>query len=219
VQTDDATHHRVRSSAPKKISRAIGISPRLAAAAVSISAAYDAPFLNHGIPCGSACILQVLDLDDQSELRIRIPIRASTPRIATNPRGAPLGSNASTTLTASCSDGEALQLNREGGRPDEQHQRNDGLNRSPSGSATLSSAALATGLSARAAAAVNTGPVANPMVQSVDKGPFIQAGRACHSGGGYDDLLVTTPHSLSYLAFLFEPYQGGPGRLELFSPS
>jgi hypothetical protein len=32
-----------------------------------------------------------------TELRIRIPISASTPRIATKPRGAPLGSRAITT--------------------------------------------------------------------------------------------------------------------------
>ena len=72
-----------------------------------------------------------------TELRIRMPISASTPRIATKPSGAPLGSSAATTPISAErrhrdhqeQPVEALQLDHQDRRHDEQHQRDDGGDR------------------------------------------------------------------------------------------
>ena len=79
----------------------------------------------------SICMIRI------TELRIRMPISASTPRIATKPSGAPLGSSAATTpISAERRHRdhqeqplEALQLHHQDRRHHEQHQRHHGRDR------------------------------------------------------------------------------------------
>ena len=105
---------------PQKISRAIRTSPRLAAAAVSMigrmrCSVASTTACHVGRP---ACLSSSICTINITEFRTKMPINASTPRIATNPRGAPLGSSARTTpITAERRDRkhqeqpmEALQL-------------------------------------------------------------------------------------------------------------
>jgi hypothetical protein len=86
-----------------------------------------------GRPSALSCSICTIKM---TELRIRIPINANTPRMATNPSGVPLGSKATTTPTNASERRNgadqkqpALQLDHQNCRHDEKHQGNDGLDR------------------------------------------------------------------------------------------